>query len=471
MPQHQTPGSAGRSVLLKLRFWLTPIVIALALLSGFAMLYFGGILNPTTNLRHFPIAIVNLDTGQTGKTITDGLVTNMDKNQFDLRVLSADEARHQLDTGKVYAQLLLPEDLTQRLLALPQATLQPGQPAKPVITILTNPRASAMGAAIAEKAMDRAMATVNAKASAKLTPLLQQLDGGATPPGGASLALTSPIDVQTVADNPLPSGTGAGLSAFYFSLMLLIGGVSAAIVVSMTTDALLGYVPAEFGPWYRLASKVRVSRLQTLLVEWALVLLLGFSSSAVYLWIASALGMPVPHPWSVWLFGAFVVTAVGITSTSLIAALGSLGTLISLFVFLFFGLPSTGATIPLEATPRFFGWLAGFEPMRQAFLGSRALLYFDGRADAGLSRALMVGVIGLAIGLVFGAVVSWFYDRKGIHRIEAPPQPATEPAAPPASAAAGSSAGDGGTTAARTGPADGGSKEQAAERVSAGPES
>ena len=81
--------------------------------------------------------------------------------------------------------------------------------------------------------------------------------------------MTSPIDVQAIADNPLPSGTGLGLSAFYFSLMLLIGGVTAAIVVSMTTDALLGYVPAEFGPWYRLASKVKVSRLQTLLVEWA----------------------------------------------------------------------------------------------------------------------------------------------------------------------------------------------------------
>ena len=161
------------------------------------------------------------------------------------------------------------------------------------------------------------------------------------------------------------------------------------------------------------------------------MVLLGLSSSAVYLWIASALGMPVPHPWSVWLFGAFVVTAVGVTSASLIAALGSMGTLISLFVFLFFGLPDTGATIPLEASPRFFSWLAGFEPMRQAFLGSRALLYFDGRADAGLSRSIIVGVIGLGIGLLFGAVVTWLYDRKGIHRIEA----AAEPAAPAESAA------------------------------------
>ena len=184
-PQHEAPSPAGRNALLKLRFWVAPIIISLGLLSGFAMLYFGGILNPITNLRHFPIAVVNQDTGQTGKTITDGLVANMDKNQFDLRVLTADEARHQLDTAKVYAEVLLPQDLTQRLLALPQATLQPGQPAKPVITILTNPRASAMGAAIAEKVMDKAMAVVNTKASDKLTPLLPQLNGGATPPGGA----------------------------------------------------------------------------------------------------------------------------------------------------------------------------------------------------------------------------------------------------------------------------------------------
>ncbi|MGZ4509762.1 MAG: YhgE/Pip domain-containing protein [Mycobacterium sp.] len=428
MTQREAPGPAGRNPLLKLRFWVAPIVISLALLSGFAMLYFGGILNPIPNLRHFPIAIVNADSGPTGKTVTDGLRANMDKNQFDLRVVSGEEARRQLDTAKVYAEVLLPPNLTEKLLVLPQATLKPGQATRPVVTILTNPRAGAMGGAIAEQAVDRAMTTVNAKESRQLGPMLSELTGGGAAPGGASLVLAAPIEIQTVPDNPLPGGTGAGQSAFYFSLMLLIGGVTAAIVVSMTTDALLGYVPAEFGPWYRLAGRVKVSRLQTLLVEWALVVLLGLSTSAVYLWIASTLGMPVPHPWSLWLFGAFVVTAVGVTSASLIAALGSLGMLISLFVFLFFGLPSTGATIPLEATPRFFGWLAGFEPMRQAFLGSRALLYFDGRADAGLSRAMLVGVIGLGIGLLFGAVVSWFYDRRGIHRIDyAPPAVAAQP--------------------------------------------
>jgi hypothetical protein len=111
-------------------------------------------------------------------------------------------------------------------------------------------------------------------------------------------------------------------------------------------------------------------------------------------------------------------------------ALGTLGILTALFIFNFLGLPSTGATIPLEAEPKIFSWLANFEPMRQVFIGTRALLYFDGRLDAGLGRSLTLTVIGLAIGLVFGALLTWIYDRKGIHRIAAVPEPAGAAAAP-----------------------------------------
>ncbi|EUA91884.1 conserved transmembrane domain protein [Mycobacterium ulcerans str. Harvey] len=46
-----------------MRFWTAPVVIILALMSALAALYLGGILNPTTNLRQFPIALVNEDAG------------------------------------------------------------------------------------------------------------------------------------------------------------------------------------------------------------------------------------------------------------------------------------------------------------------------------------------------------------------------------------------------------------------------
>ena len=91
-----------------------------------------------------------------------------------------------------------------------------------------------------------------------------------------------------------------------------------------------------------------------------------------------------PHPWALWLYGVFAIVAVGVTSTSMIAALGTLGLLVNLLIFVILGLPSAGATVPLQATPTFFVWLSQFEPMHQVFLGTRALLYFDGHPDAGL---------------------------------------------------------------------------------------
>lgn len=386
---------------------------------GLGLFYVAGALNPSANLRHFPIAIVNQDTGLAGKLIADGLVTNMDKNQFDIRVLSADQARSELDTAQVYAEMLLPADLSRRLFALPTAALQPGKPAKPVITIMTSPRASTVSATIAEKVMRKALAVADARAGQMLTKQLQLQSDGAPVPGGALLALASPIDIESAAGNALPSDGGSGLSVFYLSLLLVIAGVTAAIVVSMTFGALLDRIPASFGRCHRLASRIRTSRLQTLLVQWVLMALLGLSTSAVYLWIAAALGMPAPHLLSLWLFGAFIVTAVGVVSTSLIAVLGTWGTLISLFVFIFLGLPSAGATIPLEASPRFLGWLARFEPMRQAFVGSRSLLYLDGRGQPELMQSLATCVLGLGVGMLVGALVTWMYDRKAKYCMEA----------------------------------------------------
>ena len=92
-----------------------------------------------------------------------------------------------------------------------------------------------------------------------------------------------------------------------------------------------------------------------------------------------------------------------------------------MFVFVILGLPSAGATVPLQATPAFFGWLAKFEPMHQVFLGARALLYLGGRADAGLSHSLELTAIGLVIGVLLGVIVTRIYDRRGYHRVSTAP--------------------------------------------------
>jgi YhgE/Pip-like protein len=425
-PRHAAPDSAATQHATRtVRFWLAPIVISLAVLAALAALYLGGILNPTTNLRNFPIAVVNEDAGQTGAQITDGLVSGIDKNKFDIRVLSADGARRQLDTAQVYGQVVIPPDFTQRLQAFGQGAVQPGQAARPVIMLSTNPRAGTLGASITSQVMTQALAAVNNQVGQRLAAQVAGQTGGTPLPGGVTLALANPIDVQTNAHAPLPNGTGNGLSAFYYSLLLLLAGFTGSVVVSTIVDSMLGYTPAEVGPVYRFADQVYMSRLRTLLVKWALVLALALVTSVVYIAIAHGLGMPMVKPWLLWAYGVFAILAVGISSTSVIATLGTLGLLVNLLVFVILGLPSAGATVPLQATPTVFRWLAWFEPMHQVFLGTRALLYFDGRADAGLSRALIMTAIGLAVGLVLGPVFTRVYDRKGFHRIAGPVAPAS----------------------------------------------
>ncbi len=405
------------------RFWLAPIVITLLLMSALAALYLGGILKPAASLHQFPVAVVNEDAGPVGGQIVDGMKSGLDRNKFDLRVLTRDEAVRQLNSAQIYGAAAIPPDFTATLSQLPSGAMNPGDADRPVITINTNPRAGTLGSSIASQALNEAMLIADHKVGEQLSAQVAARSGGAPTSGAVSLVLTHPIEIVTAAHNPLPDGTGNGLSAFYYSLLLLLAGFTGSIVVSTLVDSMLGYVPAEFGPVYRFAAQVKISRFRTLLIKWAVMVVLALLTSAVYLAIADALGMPIPHGVQLWLYGVFAIVAVGVTSSSLIAVLGTMGLLVSMLIFVILGLPSAGATVPLQAAPSFFSWLAKFEPMHQVFLGARALLYLDGRADAGLTQALTLTTIGLIIGILLGGIVTRIYDRRGYHRIS----PSAEP--------------------------------------------
>ncbi|MBF6370704.1 DUF3533 domain-containing protein, partial [Nocardia puris] len=136
----------------------------------------------------------------------------------------------------------------------------------------------------------------------------------------------------------------------------------------------------------------------------------------IFLLVAKALDMPLEHPLALYLYSAFAMIAVGVTGLSTLAAIGSAGLLVTLILFVVLGLPSSGGTVPIEATPHYFGWLATFEPMHQVFLAVRAILYFNADFSAGLTRGLLMTILGLVIGLVFGVVITRYYDYKGLHR-------------------------------------------------------
>ncbi|WP_332520615.1 YhgE/Pip domain-containing protein [Speluncibacter jeojiensis] len=434
---------APKHALRKPVFWLGPLVVVGIVMGLLGALYLGSMLNPIKHLSHFPIAVVDQDAGtdlpsaggvqkvDLGGEITNGLLAQIDHRKVDLRRLDMSTAQAQLDSGKIYGAIVIPVDFSAQTVALGAAVLTDKPVDKPVVTVLTNPRAGSVSVQFVQTITDQALTQVSKNVSTTLTPLVQnQLAARpGSPPlsAAATYVLSDPITVHTVAHNPLPADTGLGLSAFYFALLLTLAGFTGSTIIHTLVDSQLGFVPAEFGPRYIFRDRVELTRTQTLLVKWVLVLLMAMVVSALYLWIGHLLGMPLPNVLLIWEYGVLVITAIGVSTVSVMAIFGSVGLLVNLLVFVVFGLPSSGGTIPLEATPGFYQWLAGFEPMHQVFVGTRALLYFGGRLDAGLAHAAIMAAIGLAIGAAIGLIATRYYDRKGHDRAVREQLTPTEP--------------------------------------------
>lgn len=416
-PDAPRQGLAGPKVTRTVRFWTLPVVITLAVLGLLATFYLGGLLQPMTNLRHFPIAILNEDAGPTGAQVVKGMMAGFDNDAYDVRVLNKDQAKQQMDNAQIYGVAVIPPNFSSKLQVYAKTALTPGRVERPTVIISTNPRAGAQGASIAGQTLQRAVAMVDHMVGERLSREVAQQTGRKPESGAATLLLANPIEGKAAVHNPLPDGTGNGLSAFIYGLLLLIAGFVGSIVVNMSVNSMLGQAG-------------QLSRFRTLLIKWALTLVLALLTSAGYILIATNLGMPVQNSLLLWLFGVLVIAAVGISSTSFIAAWGGVGALVSLFLFVILGLQSSGETVPVEATPAFFAWLSKFEPMHQTFLGTRALLYLGGRADAGLSHSLVLTGVGLVVGILFGAIITRIYDRRDDRALPAGPAAAADPVEP-----------------------------------------
>ncbi|MET7767981.1 ABC transporter permease [Nocardia sp. NPDC005366] len=412
-----------------------PLLVLTLLTTLLGIMYLAYVVDPEGNLHDFPIALVNQDVGETlgapgqqqrvdfGSQVADGIARAVPSDEIDLRVLGINEAEQQMQSGKVYGAIIIPSDFSKRLGILGVGSVIPADIERPIITLQTNPRTGAFTTSIVNRIGAKVFPQVNEQVGKQLTEQIQaQLR---PPPGGGSateltgatlLTLRSPLQLVVDEFRPLPSGTGEGLTAFFYALLLLLAGVIGSMTIHTMVDAALGFVPTEYGPWFVHYPPTPISRFTTLFVKWGVMVLVANIVSGIYMLIAHLLGMPIENPLALFLYGAFAILAVGITGLSILAAIGSAGLLVNLILFIILGLPSSGGTVPIEATPKYFGWLATFEPMHQVFLGIRSIFYFNADFDSGLGRAVWMTGLGLAVGLVLGATISRYYDHKGLLR-------------------------------------------------------
>ncbi|WP_326647708.1 YhgE/Pip domain-containing protein [Streptomyces sp. NBC_01750] len=428
--QHPTGTTAGR-VLRNPKIWVLPTVVVGVVSLLLSLIYMGGILNPRSDLHRMPIGLVNADRGATvtgqrvnlGAQITADIKASPDpREQVSWRVLDAAEARDGLASGNLYGVLEVPQDFSASVAAL-NAT---GERAagRPTMTVFTNPSAGSLGASLAASIAQQAAHTASKQLGRSLTDRLQDQGGQVT--NAERLLLADPVSVEVKVGHPVGAHSGLGLSAFYYTLLLVLVGFLGGNVISNSVDVGLGYAASEIGPLRRQRPTVPISRTQTFMVTCAMSVVLSLLTSSLIL-LASVviLGMDAFHIPLLWFFSVCASATVGVGVQALNAAFGGIGQLVSMFVFIALSLPSSGATIPLQALPDFYRVLSYFEPMRQLTDGVRSILYFDARADAGLTRAWTMMGIGMVAALLFGFAMTRYYDRKGLHRIV--PEPAEHP--------------------------------------------
>ncbi|MFE7171456.1 YhgE/Pip domain-containing protein [Streptomyces sp. NPDC057616] len=416
-PQARTASLLGRP-----KLWLVPTVLTGLLAMLLALLYMGGIVNPQGALHHLPIALVNSDTGKpppgqkqnAGAQIAAAITSNTADDKASWRTLTRAQAQDQLDAGKVYGALVIPPDFTASLTALTTADAT----TRPTMTVLTNPGKGSLGSSLASQITTAAAHQSSLTIGKQLTTA-----AGGQANATTGLLLADPVNVVTQVGHPIGGHSGLGLSAFYYTLLLVLAGFMGGNIITNAVDTALGYTDSEIGPWHTRRPTVPISRTQTLLLN--MVLTAGItvvSVSLIMVATISILGMDATHIPLLWIYSYCAALAVGLGVQAINAAFGGIGQLISMFVFIVLGLPSSGATVPLQAVPGFYRFLSHFEPMRQLSDGVRAILYFDARGDAGLSRSWLMIAIGAVLALLFGFAMTRYYDRKGHKRLT--PQPA-----------------------------------------------
>ena len=320
-----------------------------------------------------------------------------------------------MDEAKTYAAVVIPPNFSASLAALAGIRPPAGQSVSiPRIELLTNPRAGTLAVSLASGVLDPALA----KASHTVGGKLLALDAARAANGVASPLLADPVTVTAVPYRPLPSHSALGLSAFYIALLTTFCGFLGAVVVNTSIDAVLGYATTEIGPVWRQRKPVQISRWHTLLAKWIMAVVLTAVLIALMLLAAVLLlSMDAPHVVTLWLLCWFAAAVIAIGTLVLFAALGTLGQLIALLVFVYLALASSGGTVPLNALSGFFRFFANFEPLAQILDGTRAILYFGAQGVAGLTRAWVATGIGFVFWVALGVAVTTWYDHKRLYRM------------------------------------------------------
>lgn len=400
-----------------------------------SFMYLGGTADPQAHARHVPVAVVNEDAGATlqtpigprnldvGTQITAGLLQNNDWGKLRLHVVDPAEAEAGLRDGSYFGAVRLPPELSQQVVGLVEAAATEAgdagePPQRATVTLQNSPRVSIVSGQVMNTVAERMRSSLTESMGARLlsdATLLAEADDrqiGAA----AALALQYPVQVDVVEWNPLPDGvTNASLPMFY-ALIVILAGFTGAMIIHNLIDARLGFIPLEIGPFALHVHVAPFGRVQTILRKWAVTVVTAPLVSVLCLWVADIIGVTGYSAWDMFWFSNLVIISVGVCAHAILAAIGNAGLLVNLVLFVVLGIPTSGGATPTQMLPPVFAAIGSFQPMHQAYLGLRAIMFFDSSWGAGLGHAVWVLAGWCVAGIILGVGVTVLYERMGLRR-------------------------------------------------------
>jgi YhgE/Pip-like protein len=388
-----------------------PLFAVVILAFFYFLVNFGAARSPVENTRDLPVAIVNEDVGaefggehfELGDEVLKGATTSEeigDKVEWT-RLSSRQEALRGISEGRYYGALVIPKDYSKSVAELLGDPMRPGgEPAR--IEILANPSAGPFPSSTVEEILSGIVRGASRRTSERITGALATRGLRVTPQRAALLG--EPVVAKRTDAQPTGENSGRGLMPFYLVFMALVLGFIGANAVYGGLTAVVEALAVRAG---HVAYRVRLIFAATVL-GLVLALLLGAVEALV------AFGFYGVHHEA----GAFtllfltLVAAVSLfLALVLLAALGPRGGILTgSLLIISAGLATSGGTTPVQNLPAFFRALSGVLPFGYMTEGTRALLFYGGRIDAGLGDALQVFLAYLVGAALLGGSISLARD-------------------------------------------------------------
>ncbi len=190
-------------------------------------------------------------------------------------------------------------------------------------------------------------------------------------------AIAGPSTRVRVSDiKPLPASDSRGTTVFYLIVALVLGGYVGAAFIATA----FGAKPA--------GRRIRV--------RIGAVAMLALVVSLLVIVIVHAFGILGGHYLALVGVGMLVVFTIGCVAVALQSALGVLGTLMSMMIFVVLGNPSSGGPYSYELLPGLWRTVGPYLPTGAGVDLFRNITYFNGHA---IGRPFTVMAIWLAIGV------------------------------------------------------------------------